>query len=255
MTRKFGWKPDRKDFRDYYYTTTKKVRNLPQFVDLRLFCPPIVDQGELGSCTANALTGAFDYLQLQGLRKTEVYPEEYGKKFSASSRLFIYYNEREMEGTVNSDDGAEIRDGIKVLNEFGCAPEKIWPYKISKFTSKPLPTIYSEAAKHKTVTYYRINSLNEMKACIAEGFPFVFGFFVFESFDSIGSDGIMLMPKKGEPVLGGHAVLAVGYDSKKKHFIVRNSYSSQWGDKGHFYIPFRFMQNTEYVDDLWTIRK
>jgi C1A family cysteine protease len=173
------------------------------------------------------------------------------------SRLFIYYNERALEGTIQSDSGAMIRDGIKTLAKQGVCSEKTWPYVISRFSVKPPAACYKEAANRQITSYLRITTLDEMRTCLADGFPFVFGFTVYESFETqqVERTGIMPMPKPKERVLGGHAVLAVGYDDKKKQFVVRNSWGTDWGLKGYFMMPYAYLADRNLSDDLWTIRR
>jgi C1A family cysteine protease len=148
---------------------------LPPKVDLRTKCPPLYDQGQLGSCTANAIAGAIEFDQMK-----EQLPQVF-----VPSRLFIYYNERVIEGTVDSDSGAMLRDGIKTVAKQGACPEPMWPYAIAKFKTKPSTACYTEAAKHTAVSYQRlVQSLTQMQGCLASGYPFVFGFTVYESFES-----------------------------------------------------------------------
>lgn len=241
MHRKYGWIKDKKDPRDFKYSAIKPIDILllPS-TDLRPSCPPVFDQSNLGSCTAEALAGAVDYIH---------------KGFLAS-RLFIYYNERAIEGTVDSDSGAEIRDGIKTLASDGVCAESEWPYNISDFTQKPLLECYEDAKKDVISSYHSINGLEEMKSCLCEGFPFVFGFSVYESFESdkVAKDGIVPLPKSNEQFLGGHAVMAVGYDDSKKYFIVRNSWGSNWGVAGYFYIPYKYLTDPSLASDMWTLR-
>jgi C1A family cysteine protease len=242
----FGWLPDLPDHRDLLYSAPMMVmRKLPAKVDLRLKCPPVYDQGALGSCTANALGGAFQFGQRKQLIPNFI-----------PSRLFIYYNERVLINTVLSDSGAYIRDGIKTMNSEGVCNEKDWPYIIAQFTAKPPATLYKKAATNQVLSYMRLNNANlvQLQSCLAEGFPFVFGFTVFESFQSIGKNGIMPMPKPSEKRLGGHAVMAVGYDDTKKVFLVRNSWGNVWGDQGYFYMPYAYITDTNRADDFWTIR-
>jgi len=195
---------------------------------------------------ANALVGALEFLE----RKDKVHFEDF-------SRLFVYYNERVIEHTVKSDSGAMIRDGIKTLAKQGVCSEKIWPYKISKFTDRPSAACYRQALKHQIISYYRIHTLDEMLACLAEGFPFVFGFTVYESFESqkVARTGIVDMPKAAEKALGGHAVMAVGYDDKDQRFLVRNSWGKDWGMKGYFTMPYKYVADRNLSDDFWTIRR
>jgi C1A family cysteine protease len=243
---KMGWLPDLPDQRDLLYAAPMAVmQQLPTSVDLRNQCPPVYDQGALGSCTANCLAGAYQY-DLRKQKKTDFMP----------SRLFIYYNERVLINTVNSDSGAYIRDGIKTMNNEGVCPETDWPYDISKFTKKPSAACYRKASKCQIRSYQRlVNTLDQLKGCLAEGYPFVFGFTVYESFmtQQVAQTGIMPMPQQGEKTRGGHAVLAVGYDDSKNAFIVRNSWNTNWGIKGYFYMPYAYM-TSNLCSDFWTIR-
>ena len=244
----YGWQPDLPDHRDYRYAPVAPLpKKLPSKVDLRNQCPPVYNQGQLGSCTANAISAAYEFEQRRQSMKNDFMP----------SRLFIYYNERVMEHTVNTDSGAQIRDGIKSVNKLGVCTEKILPYDISAFTLKPSAACYREALKHQAVSYQRIpRLLSGMQRCLAEGFPFVFGFTVYESFESatVAATGRLNMPKRNEEVVGGHAVLAVGYDGTSKRFIVRNSWGTAWGMKGYFTMPFDYLLEENLSDDFWTIR-
>ncbi len=241
-----GWLPDLPDQRDVMYAAPMAVMlQLPTSIDLRSQCPPVYDQGHLGSCTANCLAAAYEF-DLKKQKKTDFMP----------SRLFIYYNERVLINTVNSDSGAYIRDGIKTMNNQGVCPEKDWAYDISKFAVKPPQKCYDEASKCEIKSYQRlVNSLSQLKGCLAEGFPFVFGFTVYESFMTAETahSGIMPMPKHGEKTVGGHAVAAVGYDDSKSAFIIRNSWNTSWGIKGYFYMPYAYI-SSNLCNDFWTIR-
>lgn len=236
-----NWKADKPDDRDYIYKAPSGLI-LPPMVDLRPFCSPVEDQGDLGSCTGNAIVGACELLQIS--KKV--------RRPSNLSRLFVYYNERVAINTVNEDSGAYIRDGIKSIAANGVCLESIWKYDIKKFTKKPTATAYKDAAKRKFETYHRIVTLDDMLGCLAEGFPFVFGFSVFNGIYHVNSTGLLPMPSGQE--LGGHAVLAVGYDKPRQLMIVRNSWGPEWGDKGYFYMPFPYINNPRLADDMWTIR-
>ena len=242
---KYGWVPDVPDQRDFAYKSVYGVkRKLPVSVDLRPICSKVEDQGNLGSCTANALVGA-----------VEVLTNKDKKPFHDMSRLFVYYNERVIENSVGQDAGAMIRDGIKTLNKQGVCTEAIWPYIIPQFTKKPNVKCYAEALNYQIIEYARLSTMADMLSCLAAGFPFVFGFTVYESFESstVAKTGVVPMPKLFERVLGGHAVLAVGYNAKGQ-FIVRNSWGVGWGDKGYFYMPFAYLTNRNLSDDLWVVK-
>jgi C1A family cysteine protease len=246
--KKFGWIPDLPDARDHLYSAPVAVMGaMPTKVDLRPSCPPVFNQGQLGSCTANAIGNAHRFDQLK---------QNKGKSF-APSRLFIYYNERDMEGTVGEDSGAMIRDGIKSIAQLGVCDEKDWPYVITKFTNKPSATCYQDALEHQALSYQRVTqTLTQLKGCLASGYPFVFGFTVYESFESaaVAKSGDVPLPSDGEQVLGGHAVLAVGYDDSKLRFIVMNSWGTDWGKKGFFTMPYSYLTDANLADDFWTVR-
>ena len=184
----YGWIPDVPDQRDYFYTVIRPVVKIPQRVDLRRFCSIVENQGQLGSCTANALAGNLEFLDNQS-----------DQDYTDVSRLFVYYNERMDRGTVDYNSGAMLRDGIKVLAKFGACSEKIWPYDIEKFTKKPMASCYKQALEHQIVSYHRLQTINDMLVCLSEGSPFVFGFTVYESFESpqVAKTGLV-------PIVGGH---------------------------------------------------
>ncbi len=178
-------------------------------------------------------------------------------KACPARRLFIYYNERSVEGNVETDSGAQIRDGIKVVASIGACMEDLWPYNIASFTKKPNAAAYQCAAQHKIVLYRRLTQgLDDMKSSLASGIPFVFGFSVYESFESdrVAKTGILYLPQEHESLVGGHAVLAVGYDDRQKRFLVRNSWGADWGQNGHFTIPYEYLENSDLASDFWNIQ-
>jgi C1A family cysteine protease len=151
-----------------------------------------------------------------------------------------------------------LRDGMKTCAKDGVPPENDWPYKIQNFTTKPPQASYDHALRHQVMKYYRIPTglLIYMKNCLAQGFPFVFGMAVFQSFETqeVLKTGIMPMPGPTEVMVGGHAVLAVGYNDVSKRLTVRNSWGPEWGMRGYFTMPYEYVQSADFVDDFWTIR-
>jgi C1A family cysteine protease len=235
MKHGLGYIPDLGDPRDHTYALTHVVR--PKSVDLRPKMPPVWDQGQLGSCTAFALTGAVAFLH--GF---------------TGSQLWLYYKERVMERTTKQDAGAMIRDGIKVLAKEGLPPEDAWPYDISKFTKRP-PAAANKAAKQELIgEYRRLSNFSSYLDCLATGNPFVVGITVFDSFesDAVAATGEVPMPGANENTVGGHAICVCGY-REDGSFIVRNSWSEQWGDKGYFYLPRDYLADINLATDAWTI--
>jgi C1A family cysteine protease len=243
----YGWRRDNPDQRDHIYQVIAGTP-LPPEVDLRPKMPPVYDQGQLGSCTANAIAAHLDYDR-----------EHQQEQIITPSRLFIYYNERLIESSVGYDSGATIRDSIKSIVKFGACPESEWTYDISQFATVPSASCYTNARKYEGITYQRIQrSVNVIKQVLARGLPFVIGFAVYDSFEGneIATTGLMPMPAPTEGVLGGHAVLVVGYTTKNgaPYWICRNSWGSNWGDQGYFYMPQAYMMDSNLVDDLWVLK-
>jgi C1A family cysteine protease len=260
-TARYGWTPDLPDARDHLFAAPRPtLEALPPSADLRGQCPPVYDQEQIGSCTANAIGGAFEFETMkQGL--PDFMP----------SRLFIYYNERAMEGNTGIDSGAQIRDGVKSVATLGVCPETEWPYDGSASdpmtgafppgdpaAEKPTDTCYKDALNNRATTYSRVTrDLDQMKSCLAAGYPFVFGFSVYESFESaeVARTGVVPMPDtQQEKMVGGHAVLAVGYDDAAQTFLVRNSWGTGWGQAGYFTMPYAYFTTRGLSSDFWTIR-
>lgn len=242
----FTLKKDSVDLRDYIYKAEMIKDELPSKVDMRAKMPPVVDQSKLGSCTTNAIvSGLRQFLQIKHCQPNAVL-----------SRLYLYWHEREVEGTLGSDAGAEIRTGMKLLKNIGVCPEKDFPYVISTYNDKPSADAEAHAGEHKISEYSRVTDLTMLKTALAEGYPVVFGYYVYSSFksDEVTQTGRVPLPQEGEELLGGHAVLAVGYDDFHEVVICRNSWGRTWGDHGYFYLPYDFWAYN-LVDDMWTAKK
>lgn len=242
MSYKYGWRPDKPDFRDFLYSPT--VTKLPSKVDLRSKCPPIYDQGQLGSCTANAIAGHLDFNR-----------KKQGEAFITPSRLFIYYNERLADGDPESDGGSSIRESAKEVVKQGACPESEWPYITDVFDEQPPTNCYTDAVKFEALKYLKVSqTTSQMEACLAEGYPFVAGISVYDSFESDTSakTGKIPLPNKSESLLGGHAILIVGYTPTE--WIFRNSWGL-WGDKGYGYLPKKYLLNSGLSSDFWSLRQ
>jgi len=258
IPKKYGWKKDKYTELDIAtrpaLSTYKKLNFHPYLsnitsIDLRNKCPPIYDQGHLGSCTANATCGAYGF---EMMKQRETYVD--------MSRLYLYYCSRDMEGTVDQDSGAEIKDVVSVTEKTGLCLDTLWPYDISKFTEKPPQACYDDSALHKTMNGERIQQTSDdIKQCLLDGYPVIFGFQVYDSFESepVAKTGIVPMPNiTTEKLLGGHAVLIVGFTqiNGQDYFIVRNSWGESWGDIGYFYMPFAYVLDTTLASDFWSIK-
>ncbi len=246
--KRYGWRPDHPDLRDFLLAV-EPLKALPAKISLRAQMPPVYDQGQLGSCTANSIGAILEFNELKQGEADATTP----------SRLFIYYNERAMEGTVAQDSGAEIRDGIKSVAQLGAPPETVWPYVISKFARKPPATAYRAALQHEAIRYARVaQSQVAIQSVLATGYPISFGFTVYESFENgVGSNGIVPMPTPHENTLGGHAVVAVGYKEIRGqlYFECRNSWGDGWADHGYFWLPAAYVTSPDLARDFWVIEQ
>jgi C1A family cysteine protease len=216
--------------------------SLPTIIDLRSKFPPVFDQGQLGSCTANALCGLIAY----------------DDPLLIGSRLFLYYNERKLENDIPDDAGALLSDGIQCLLNYGICSESEWPYDINQFATKPPNSCYTDALNHKALNVTNINNTElSMKNALFSGYPFVVGIAVYASFETqtVANTGLVPMPTINDQLLGGHAVVCVGYNDNKKHWIMRNSWGSSWGDNGYFYLPYNYLLDSKLSSDLWCINK
>lgn len=244
ILRTYGWHRDLPDFRDLRYAAKGGISIKSNLVPL---CPPVEDQGAEGSCTAHALTGALEVLEkIDGLPVTQM------------SRQFLYHNElAQAQIIVLLDRGSQIKTGIKCLAKQGCCREELWPYVAGGYRKRPSVDCYADGLRHQITRYQRLDTLDDMRSCLSEGFPFVFGFSVYESFESadVAKSGVCPMPSKGEKLLGGHAVLAVGHDDAIGRFTVRNSWGPGWGMDGYFTMPYDYLGNKNLAADFWTIKR
>jgi C1A family cysteine protease len=251
----YGWIKDTRDDRDYLYNVPYRfLKALPEIEKVNLLeqfeWPECYDQGKLGSCTTQAIAAHIQFNQIKQNIPTFL-----------PSRLFIYFNERLLMGTIGYDSGAMLRDGMRVITEQGVCPEDEWKYDIAKFTEKPPQPCYDHALNHQVLMYQRVNqTLEQMQGCLVQGYPFVCGVMIYTSFESeeVTKTGIVSMPKMGwffgEAKLGGHAILIVGFDSINKTFTFRNSWGTSWGNKGYGTIPYEYLLDPKLAADFWTIR-
>ncbi len=236
---------DKKDQRDYIYRASKKV--LPDSIDLSNGLSSPILQGQLNSCTACAFCSVIEYDNRE--RKDPIDGSGTVKSSYLPSQLFLYYNERVIEGNVDKNAPVEIRDGIKAAVKYGVCNYDIWPYAIDKYTVKPPETAFETAQSCKAIQYHSLDiEIETLKNCLSEGVPFVFGFALPKSFTKYpggcSETGMMTMPDENEERMGGHAVAAFGYNDKLQCFLVRNSWSMYWGKKGYFYMPYDFVTGT-----------
>lgn len=259
--RRYWLERDTPDPRDHNFafrlTTEHDKRKLPARVDLRDKCLPAFNQGNAGTCTAHAIAGAYAYLHR--VRKA--------RHFRPSPR-FVFYNEMAMTGQLGQKCVVRLRDALKAVAEMGVCPESHCRYKDSDrlLHTKPQKHAFEAARKRRVVSYHRIlieehshkDFLRHLKHCLADGYPFVFGFLTYESFDKRRGkwkDGIMPIPqRKKEKLQGGHAVMGVGYDDSKNAFVIRNSWGPEWGKDGYFLMPYELISNPIMAFDFWTIR-
>lgn len=258
-THSYGWHPSKPDFRDMPFAAARStLATLPVTVDLSRpslgapFDPPW-DQGAIGSCGPHSSCSDIVFAALRQ-QKLAVAP--------MPSRLFVYYTSRALMGTVNSDSGVDNRTMLKALAQYGWCDESLWPYDVSKFKLKPPAAAFSQASGRRITAYLAVpQNLDQMKACLAAGDPFIYGFTVYSSMETpaVEGTGIVPMPTRRDAVLGGHDVQIVGYSDvdvehwPARHFRFKNSWDG-WGDAGYGYMPYEYATNPQLSGDFWTIR-
>ena len=213
-------------------------------VDLRSKIPFTYDQGNLVNSTANALCYCYIFIN----------------PTCNPSRLFLYYNERKLDNNILGDPSLTLSQGINALEKFGICSEIMWPYLINTFTNKqPSVDAYSEAEKNQAIKGYRVEQTStSLKGCLNSGDPFVVGILIYESFESKNASKTGMIPMPNvvhEKLLGGHAVTCIGYDDTSQVWIMKNSWGSNWGDHGSFYLPYKYLLDTKLTGDIWKISK
>jgi len=245
MRERLGIHPDIHDHRDFMFDPPDRARrHAPLSVDLRPHCPPVFDQSRLNACSANAIASLIWYDEFAAGRLHT----------SAPSRLFIYYNERAAENLVARNAPVSLRDGYRSVIRHGVCREERWPYRIERFARRPPPRCYREAKDLRALSYLRIRrEISFMRACLAIGRPFTVAIAVYESFmrPAVRKAGIIPLPRRGERLLGGHALLVVGYEQRQRHFIVRNSWGVHWGIAGYAHMPDAYLEHPRLAWDAW----
>lgn len=236
----FTIKPSLPDIRDYTYRSDS-TEVLRESVDLREWDTIVESQYDLGSCASNAITNAYE------LCVNRLYPEY----FTHLSRLFVYYNARLEYGIIEKDEGIYLRDGMKSLSKFGVCSEKLWPYNIEKFDDRPSEECYEDAQKRKILKYQKLISIYYITEVLNNNKPVVFGMEIYDSFMDLNErTSTVNFPGRKEKSKGGHAMCMVGYDLKKRVFLAKNSFGSDWGANGYCWIPFDYIRQEGY--DIWT---
>ena len=253
-----GWLPDIPDFRDFtaehkeiqkmFKKGSPKAKGLPPSVDLQKYCSPVEDQGNLGSCTSQAVVGLLEYFERRA-----------NKEYLDASRRFLYKVTRKLYKHTG-DTGAYVRGTMRALRIFGVCPEEYWPYDVSRFDEEPPAFCYAFGQAYQAIKYYRIwdsnptKLIDQLKGNLAKGLPFAFGFTVYSSIwdPAVEKSGDIPLPQKGDKVEGGHAIMAVGYDDAKARFVIRNSWGTGWGKQGYGTLPYGYIEKG-IADDFWVL--
>ena len=239
-----------------YVPSLQHLAALPPAVDLRATTPgfpPVYTQGALNSCTAQVLA-ALLYHHMGKHSPADAFEP---------SRLFIYYNERARQREIGKPRhgrrGAPVRmdDCIRSAAANGFCREAQWPYVAALSDVKPASALYDFAARQRSHRYLRVApDIGQLKACLAEGYPFACGIAMYQSFlgSQVRQSGVVSLPGADEVLRGGHAEAVVGYDDARGRFIARNSFGPEWGDAGHCYLPYEFLSDPRYGFDFWIVR-
>lgn len=258
--RQYGWRRDLPDHNDVSYKLSGEFledASTPDEKDLVPVMPAIQNQGNLGSCVGFGVGACFEHKEILSISKDlQKEPEYFSKQYEPLSKLFFYYGGRNVDGTTNYDSGTQLRSVIKAAMVWGMCRDKVWPYIESKVLVHPNFNAYEEGAKHKLIQAYRIDHTkpNQIMQCLANGFPIAFGMSLGESWEDVGSDGLIPELKPGEMIIGGHCMCIVGYKKSIQRYKVRNSWGENWGDHGHAWIPFDMIHG-KMAGDFWTLRK
>ena len=248
ITRRLGWVPDTPDKKAVKFAEKRMLRvrqPCPPLVDLEPKCSPIKDQKNLGCCSGFAINGIAEFLMLKD-----------GLPLTLLSELFTYFGERLIEDTVDSDSGARIQDGIDVSMITGLCADKLWPYDISRFAETPPPEAYADAGERVVSAQARLESLDDVRQCLADGYPIAFGFSVYSNIKNLSAENDWTLDPPGpdDELLGGHAVGIVGYDDVKRRLKIRNSWAKEFALGGYFYLSYDFVPDRDLSDDYHTIR-
>jgi C1A family cysteine protease len=241
--RQFLLKSSPRDDRDWIYQRSDLT---PQpKVDLREWDSAVDSQLDLGSCAGNAMANAYE---LQVRRQA---PEN----FVELSRLFIYYNARAIDNSINQDSGAYLRDVVKAVQDHGICKEALWPYNVENFAVRPSAESFEDARPRSLRNYYKLDTIEDIVDALSQLRPVIFGMEIYDSFMRVNTENpVVPMPATDEQRHGGHAMCMVGYRLPEQQFLAKNSFGTAWGDQGYCWIPFEYLEQQGYdrwVFDIW----